>query len=64
MFKIEIRIISRGWATHELTLYEDGYLIDAMNYMDYTRREMLRDFKARTGIRGKHGVKIIDLTRR
>ena len=64
MLEIKIRRIPRGWATHKLALYEDGYLIDAMNYMDYTRREMLRDFKARTGIRGKHGVKIIDLTRR
>lgn len=64
MFEIEIRRIPRGWASHRLTLYEDGYFVEYMDYMDYTKREMVRDFKARTGLRGKHGVKITDLTRR
>lgn len=63
MLKIEIERIPRGWATHRLTLYEDGYCVDCMDYMGYSKREMLRDFKARTGARGKHGVKITEVTK-
>ncbi len=63
MLKIEIERISRGWATHRLTLYEDGYLVDCMDYLYYTKREMIKDFKARTGIRGRHGVKITEVTK-
>lgn len=63
MLEIEIKRIPRGWATHILTLYEDGYRVDCMHYMGYSRREMLRDFKARTGTRGKHGVKITEVTK-
>lgn len=63
MLKIEIERIPRGWATHRLTLYEDGRSVDCMDYMGYTKREMLRDFKARTGTRGKHGVKITEVTK-
>lgn len=64
MFEIEIRIIPRGWASHRLTLYEDGCFVHDEDYLYYTKREMLRDFKERTGVKGKHGVKITDLTRR
>lgn len=64
MLEIKIRRIPRGWASHRLTLYEDGYFVEDMDYMDYTKREMVRDFKERTGLKGKHEVKIMDLTRR
>lgn len=63
MFKIEIRRLPRGWATHRLTLYEDGCFVEDMDYMYYTKREMIKDFKERAGIKGKHGVKITEVIR-
>lgn len=63
MLEIKITRIPRGWATHRLELYKDGRFVDSVDYMYYTKREMVQDFKERTGIKGKHGVKITEVIR-
>lgn len=61
MLTITIKRIPRGWATHRLTLYQDGFFVKDMDYMGYSKREMLRKFKELTGIKGKHNVEILEV---
>ena len=61
MFTIKIEYIRCGRATHRLSLYEDGFFIRDMEYMYYSKREMLRNFKELTGIKGKHNVEILEV---
>lgn len=62
MLTITIKYIPRGWASHRLTLYDDGLFVADADYMYCSKREMLRDFKELTEIKGKHNVKILDYT--
>ena len=63
MLMIKIKRLPRGWASYRLTLYENGVFVDDMDYMYCNKREMIRDFKERTGIKGKHGAKIMEVTK-
>lgn len=61
MLTIKIEYIRCGWARHRLSLYKDWNFVTSMDYMGYSKREMLRKFKELTGIKGKHNVEILEV---
>lgn len=60
---IKIERISTGWASHRLTLYINGDEVKYMDYLYYTKREMIKKFKEYTGIKGRHGIEIVEVTK-